>query len=248
MQAEIQAAFSDGDTPGAGRRRSSTVCRRARRIIHALGPLRLTPARQRACGNPGGISVPEFGAASRWPAPGDPRRAQDEIIDDSGELRRTSGKSGGVRRRQTSLVVIPRNWAAMKPHLDRPWHHRTVDVTTKSPRLPSTNARCSGQSRRQVPSPKPWWRLPWRPLPDKAWRRLVAESRRNPRTTREPGRALMPAAVVPAGSPGAGKSTVVRCWSSSFASVQRHRRRHRAAAGGAHRCRHLHRRRRVRLP
>jgi chorismate synthase len=55
--------------------------------------------------------------------------AQDEIVNDTGRLRRTSGKSGGVEGGMSTGEVL-RVRAAMKPISTVPRALRTVDVTT----------------------------------------------------------------------------------------------------------------------
>ncbi len=130
MQAEIQAAFSDGDTLGGV----------VEVVVHGLPPgvgsfthwdRRLDSRIAGALMGIQAIKGVEFGAGFTL-ARTRGSQAQDEIIDDSGELRRTSGKSGGVEGGMTTGEIL-RVRAAMKPISTVPRALRTVDVTTREP-------------------------------------------------------------------------------------------------------------------
>lgn len=127
MQAEIQSAFKDGDTLGGV----------VEVVVHGLPPgvgshvhwdRRLDSRIAGALMGIQAIKGVEFGdgftlARTRGSA------AQDEIVNDGGELRRTSGKSGGVEGGMSTGEIL-RVRAAMKPISTVPRALRTVDVTT----------------------------------------------------------------------------------------------------------------------
>ncbi len=127
MQAEIQAALKDGDTLGGV----------VEVVVHGLPPgvgshvhwdRRLDSRIAGALMGIQAIKGVEFGegftlARTRGSA------AQDEIVNDSGSLRRTSGKSGGVEGGMSTGEIL-RVRAAMKPISTVPRALRTVDVTT----------------------------------------------------------------------------------------------------------------------
>lgn len=127
MQAEIQAAFKDGDTLGGV----------VEVVVHGLPPgvgshvhwdRRLDSRIAGALMGIQAIKGVEFGegftlARTRG------SQAQDEIVNDSGSLRRTSGKSGGVEGGMSTGEIM-RVRAAMKPISTVPRALRTVDVAT----------------------------------------------------------------------------------------------------------------------
>ena len=127
MQAEIQAAFKDGDTLGGV----------VEVVVHGLPPglgsyvhwdRRLDSRIAGALMGIQAIKGVEFGegftlARTRG------SQAQDEIVNDAGSLRRTSGKSGGVEGGMSTGEIL-RVRAAMKPISTVPRALRTVDVAT----------------------------------------------------------------------------------------------------------------------
>ena len=127
MQAEIQAAFKDGDTLGGV----------VEVVVHGLPPglgsyvhwdRRLDSRVAGALMGIQAIKGVEFGegftlARTRG------SQAQDEIVNDAGALRRTSGKSGGVEGGMSTGEIL-RVRAAMKPISTVPRALRTVDVAT----------------------------------------------------------------------------------------------------------------------
>ena len=127
MQAEIQAAFKDGDTLGGV----------VEVVVHGLPPglgsyvhwdRRLDSRVAGALMGIQAIKGVEFGegftlARTRG------SQAQDEIVNDAGSLRRTSGKSGGVEGGMSTGEIL-RVRAAMKPISTVPRALRTVDVAT----------------------------------------------------------------------------------------------------------------------
>ncbi len=127
MQAEIQAAFKDGDTLGGV----------VEVVVHGLPPglgsyvhwdRRLDSRIAGALMGIQAIKGVEFGegftlARTRG------SQAQDEIVNDAGALRRTSGKSGGVEGGMSTGEIL-RVRAAMKPISTVPRALRTVDVAT----------------------------------------------------------------------------------------------------------------------
>lgn len=130
MQAEIQAAFKDGDTLGGV----------VEVVVHGLPPgigsyvhwdRRLDSRIAGALMGIQAIKGVEFGegftlARTRGSA------AQDEIVTQDGLLRRTSGKSGGVEGGMSTGEIL-RVRAAMKPISTVPKALRTVDVATGEP-------------------------------------------------------------------------------------------------------------------
>lgn len=127
MQEEITAAFKDGDTLGGV----------VEVVVHGLPPgvgshvhwdRRLDSRVAGALMGIQAIKGVEFGAGFEL-ARTRGSAAQDEIVNDDGSLRRTSGKSGGVEGGMTTGEIL-RVRAAMKPISTVPRALRTVDVTT----------------------------------------------------------------------------------------------------------------------
>ncbi len=127
MQAEITAAFKDGDTLGG------VVEVVVRGLPPGLGShvhwdRRLDSRLAGALMGIQAIKGVELGAGFEL-ARTRGSAAQDEIVNDSGELRRTSGKSGGVEGGMSTGEIL-RVRAAMKPISTVPRALRTVDVST----------------------------------------------------------------------------------------------------------------------
>lgn len=127
MQAEIQAAFKDGDTLGGV----------VEVVVRGLPPgvgsyvhwdRRLDSRIAGALMGIQAIKGVEFGGGFTL-ARTRGSQAQDEIVNDSGALRRTSGKSGGVEGGMSTGEILTVR-AAMKPISTVPRALRTVDVTT----------------------------------------------------------------------------------------------------------------------
>lgn len=127
MQAEITAAFKEGDTLGG------VVEVVVRGLPPGLGShvhwdRRLDSRLAGALMGIQAIKGVELGAGFEL-ARTRGSAAQDEIVNDGGDLRRTSGKSGGVEGGMTTGEIL-RVRAAMKPISTVPRALRTVDVAT----------------------------------------------------------------------------------------------------------------------
>ncbi len=127
MQQEIKAAFKDGDTLGGV---TEVVVRGLPPGLgsHAHWDRRLDARLAGAVMGIQAMKGVEFGAGFEL-ARTRGSAAQDEIVNDDGSLRRTSGKSGGIEGGMSTGEIL-RVRAAMKPISTVPRALRTVDVTT----------------------------------------------------------------------------------------------------------------------
>ncbi len=127
MQQEIRTALKDGDTLGGV---TEVVVRGLPPGLgsHAHWDRRLDARLAGAVMGIQAMKGVEFGAGFEL-ARTRGSAAQDEIVNDAGSLRRTSGKSGGIEGGMSTGEIL-RVRAAMKPISTVPRALRTVDVTT----------------------------------------------------------------------------------------------------------------------
>jgi chorismate synthase len=127
MQQEIRTALKDGDTLGGI---TEVVVRGLPPGLgsHAHWDRRLDARLAGAVMGIQAMKGVEFGAGFEL-ARTRGSAAQDEIVNDAGSLRRTSGKSGGIEGGMSTGEIL-RVRAAMKPISTVPRALRTVDVTT----------------------------------------------------------------------------------------------------------------------